>query len=708
MFLPEQSNIPGSVTYVSRAAGIPSSSTTQQYQGGECMGVPSELDAIDGGCAWRTASKGVCASQLPRGGSVAVSVSAPFIHLTDWGDATVSTREISDNAAEVPAARSIGNREGVDGSLTSSVFPSGDVNSTIDLPISLVNSALPNQEKNNMEFQDDCLAHVFSRPESPFKDFSAESEDPFTIMQTRSVTCNPNIWEVEGKDVQSSLIHDAVKVGMSQITPSLFSPITEAMESAIDKVKVAPDGLNDCRTVGPQQPTEEQRIPVVDPQRSKLHVPLSSIIPTKALGGRVSFPSLCLLFQSGRCLRGASCYQMHIDPQVVQRLRQINESLPYCCAFHGECNANKWDAEANAHRTILIKGAAVPLSRVAYTNGLERFVLKNNASRSLNTCAVCRLHGKPGGCRYGADCWYVHICRDVLKELVATIKLDLEDPGSEDQCKVPTKTESTGNRVVSGDLLGALSQQQNRRKQQNYPTVAFHPSKSPTMSHLHKGRSIVSSERDGTHSGKLSSHGSASTNTFSARASPTVGQITSDGTTCRNVLVQQRPPVYEDGPLGETRHGLATTMRLHGVAFPVTDPSEEKSVPSPSQFSLNDRQSVTPISGREVSTPSVPCCAMYFPQKQSSVAPCPQPMQNGHTVWPSTVLVPSTTVMYPMISATGLPVASAQQQMGTDGQTYGPFCFVSGREDGFRNLCLPMYGSGKGNMPSQVPLHVPF
>lgn len=172
---------------------------------------------------------------------------------------------------------------------------------------------------------------------------------------------------------------------------------------------------------------DEEVISVVDPQRPKLHVPISAVFPTRALGARAQHPSLCLLFQSGCCRQGANCHQVHVSPDVVKRLREIVASFPCCCMLHGDCNAKQWDAKGYVKDQIVVDNVLVPFDRLAFTSGLSRFVA--NAMRHPLSCDVlCRLHGKPGGCRYGADCWYLHVCREILvKDFACVIEFNEAD-----------------------------------------------------------------------------------------------------------------------------------------------------------------------------------------------------------------------------------------------------------------------------------------
>ncbi|CAJ1988774.1 hypothetical protein conserved [Leishmania donovani] len=163
-------------------------------------------------------------------------------------------------------------------------------------------------------------------------------------------------------------------------------------------------------------------IAVVDPQRRKLHVPLSAIHMTKALNGRLKTPSLCLLYQLGRCRQGENCYQVHVDSAIVERLRADAKNMPCCCFQHGDSNSQVMDRTAYEGRSLGIAGQfSVPLTRVAYTAGLQRVLQDQPACAPVKASVLCRLHGQPGGCRFGADCRFVHVCCQILQNELASI-----------------------------------------------------------------------------------------------------------------------------------------------------------------------------------------------------------------------------------------------------------------------------------------------
>lgn len=166
----------------------------------------------------------------------------------------------------------------------------------------------------------------------------------------------------------------------------------------------------------PSQPLLDRLgcISVVDPQRRKLQLPASIIRHTKALGSRLTTPSLCLLYQAGRCRQGANCYQIHADPETVAALRAKAERQLCCCSIHGDANSNMWNVLAHSHRSISVGRSVIPLTHVAFTAGLQRILNDERLTVPVNPSLLCRLQEQPTSCRYGADCKFLHICREIL------------------------------------------------------------------------------------------------------------------------------------------------------------------------------------------------------------------------------------------------------------------------------------------------------
>ncbi|CAD2218388.1 hypothetical protein ADEAN_000587600 [Angomonas deanei] len=174
-------------------------------------------------------------------------------------------------------------------------------------------------------------------------------------------------------------------------------------------------------------------ISVVDPQRRKLRVPVSAIKPTRGVNGRSSAPSLCLLYQAGRCRQGLRCYQLHAARDVVDRLRAEAEGINCCCQQHGDpyqphllrlLSSMVGGDEGRVQETLgwlrknkyvsIMSGVAVPFDRLGYTTTVERIVRQEGTLVVLPPSVVCSLHGRPEGCRFGADCKFLHICREAL------------------------------------------------------------------------------------------------------------------------------------------------------------------------------------------------------------------------------------------------------------------------------------------------------
>ncbi|KEG12165.1 hypothetical protein DQ04_01931010 [Trypanosoma grayi] len=296
-------------------------------------------------------------------------------------------------------------------------------------------TVLSNCDSNNDESR---FPSTLSGTEASAK-HSPSADEVFPMLHVQPYTEHVCFGGLQGKSGGAEEHDVEGNVEVLKASPVISPPLSDVVNSVEEKKDDTMSNDKKHTSLKNGEAAKEgkkETVPVVDPQRAKLHVPLSAITPTKALGGRVQHPSLCLLFQSGRCRQGANCYQMHVDPEVVKELRQIIQGLPCCCTYHGDCNSKLWDAKANADRTIVINRVAVPLVRVAYTSGLSRFV-KNEMQRPLSTGVLCRLHGAPGGCRYGADCWYVHVCREILAN-EAAFSLDTNVTSSAKECPIKT------------------------------------------------------------------------------------------------------------------------------------------------------------------------------------------------------------------------------------------------------------------------------
>lgn len=174
---------------------------------------------------------------------------------------------------------------------------------------------------------------------------------------------------------------------------------------------------------------------VIDPYSTKVFVPLESMLDTRALH-RDGVPSLCRIFLEGRCRQGTNCFQAHADPAVVATLRAAALSQPTCCHLHGVPVV----AGVPQHLTVAIREdngrelTRLPVDRLAVTNGLTALLeaqkqdappetlTRQSSEVVVPMSSLCRLHGgqdKTPCCRFGSDCNFVHVCREILPTLVS-------------------------------------------------------------------------------------------------------------------------------------------------------------------------------------------------------------------------------------------------------------------------------------------------
>lgn len=167
------------------------------------------------------------------------------------------------------------------------------------------------------------------------------------------------------------------------------------------------------------------------PSFGRLWLPLAGMQPTAAINrllvGALPPPSLCRLFQTGGCLAGARCNQLHLDPDLWRDAVARLSALCTCCAAHGDAlsAARPRVAEALQRIEVVVVRAdgtrsAAPAGHVAYTAYWRMEKLKCEAGGRIEVPAdrLCRLNAK-GTCRQGPECRNVHLCREVLRAMAA-------------------------------------------------------------------------------------------------------------------------------------------------------------------------------------------------------------------------------------------------------------------------------------------------
>ncbi|ESS64138.1 hypothetical protein TcG_05958 [Trypanosoma cruzi] len=194
---------------------------------------------------------------------------------------------------------------------------------------------------------------------------------------------------------------------------------------------------------------------VIDPFSRMLFVPQASMCDTHAMH-RPGVPSLCRLHMEGRCRQGMSCYQAHADVTVVNQLRMAALREPTCCATHGA----RSDAEGIAtNLAIIVVGNDDPeelqrttLARIAVTKGF-RILLQKQAAEggvaepnavTVTVDSLCRLHYSGPCCRFGHECNYVHLCRELVAEIHKRRNEKKSEPRNRDEAPQPTQPSPTG------------------------------------------------------------------------------------------------------------------------------------------------------------------------------------------------------------------------------------------------------------------------
>ncbi|CAD2218330.1 hypothetical protein AGDE_11757 [Angomonas deanei] len=199
------------------------------------------------------------------------------------------------------------------------------------------------------------------------------------------------------------------------------------------------------RSGTPVNTTGVPSIFAIDHESTKLRIPLSAVAPTQALQDDGLVPGVCRLYLEGRCRQGDRCFQVHVDPQTLQVLRQDALLEPSCCYFHGaSCNYEGYplgltvavteptrETEAGDTRAVVNKSQSPETSVAAddHTPSEEpkqvvvslhfisptRFLWDLYKGCGLQHLTVprnriCKQHCK-GLCRFGDECSYLHVCR---------------------------------------------------------------------------------------------------------------------------------------------------------------------------------------------------------------------------------------------------------------------------------------------------------
>lgn len=151
-------------------------------------------------------------------------------------------------------------------------------------------------------------------------------------------------------------------------------------------------------------------VDALDHLSTKLRIPGSAVEPTNAMYDDGLVPGVCRLYMEGRCRQGSRCFQVHANPEVVEKLRQEALEQPTCCFFHGApCTSSGLPLNLQVN----VGGTSITLPRMNSTNCLwSAYAERGDSTLDLPREKVCREHRR-GLCRFGEECGFLHICREI-------------------------------------------------------------------------------------------------------------------------------------------------------------------------------------------------------------------------------------------------------------------------------------------------------
>ena len=178
----------------------------------------------------------------------------------------------------------------------------------------------------------------------------------------------------------------------------------------------------------------EGALPVIDPHLKHLGrfwIDCKKLVRTEGIAryqvNHPHPPSLCLLYQEGRCNAGSKCNQIHVKRSHMKNLRKALAAAPpsNCCLRHGDLASGRTDVrkllEEHPLEIKLGRGASVrfPSHAVAITTYWDKYLREPYQIRGVLhvvSSRICNLH-QLNQCRYGVDCKNIHLCREFWSSL---------------------------------------------------------------------------------------------------------------------------------------------------------------------------------------------------------------------------------------------------------------------------------------------------
>jgi len=165
--------------------------------------------------------------------------------------------------------------------------------------------------------------------------------------------------------------------------------------------------------------------PVIHPdfkELGRLWIPASFVLPTTGLqrfqAQHPHAPSLCTLFQRGKCKSNGRCNQVHIDPDFARVLAGALAAcgVSNCCRRHGDppsLASSPFAALVSNNIEMKLSGQPsiqVPTELIATTFFWNRLSQERRPSLFFPVERLCLLHQR-GQCTFGVECRNVHVCR---------------------------------------------------------------------------------------------------------------------------------------------------------------------------------------------------------------------------------------------------------------------------------------------------------
>eukprot|EP00669_Euglena_mutabilis_P005793 TRINITY_DN1739_c0_g1_i1.p2 TRINITY_DN1739_c0_g1~~TRINITY_DN1739_c0_g1_i1.p2 ORF type:complete len:283 (+),score=39.17 TRINITY_DN1739_c0_g1_i1:309-1157(+) len=134
-------------------------------------------------------------------------------------------------------------------------------------------------------------------------------------------------------------------------------------------------------------------------------------------------PSLCLLFQKGRCNSQTLCNQVHVDRNFAHAIHRslLSGSLSNCCRLHGDIPSNNSPHMATLmDREVLVEREGlppmeVPQERMCMTMYWTRVPKHKRRQLIVPADRVCNLH-QVNACKFGVECRNIHVCRELIAQ----------------------------------------------------------------------------------------------------------------------------------------------------------------------------------------------------------------------------------------------------------------------------------------------------